>query len=333
MGVVSLDFGGSSVKYALAGRDGTLRDTGRCPAPLESSAAFAECVEAIVRQFEDVQGVAVSLPGYVDAETGVLAGSGAYRALYGCNIVALLQARLGLPVAVENDGKCGALAEAAFGALRGCRDGVVLILGSGIAGGIIKNGSVHAGRDFAAGEFSNYLVDPDCPSFLGLAVMHCAAFGLTYRLCKAKHLALDCQDLAQELLGVDAAFGGRFPAQPGAPQRIRADGRQLARWLAEEDAAAKQVYSEFLRDLAFMAANIQITFAPEKIVIGGGLSRIPGMIEALRRTLDGYYEGVGFGPKLRAEIVPSAYLDECNLVGAASNFYTRNPKNLREDSL
>ena len=325
MHVVSLDFGGSSVKYALVDRDGVLRHTGRCPAPLESKEAFADCVCAVVRQFENVQGVAISLPGYVDAETGMLTGSGAYRALYGCNIIELLQPQLGLPVAVENDGKCGALAEAAFGALRGCRDGVVLILGSGIAGGIIKDGRIHAGRDFAAGEFSNYLVDPKDPSFLGLAVMHCAAFGLTYRLCKAKNLAFDCQDLAQELFGVDAAFGAQFPVPSGVPQNIRADGRQLAAWLSEGDAAAEKVYSDFLRALAFMIANIQITFAPEKIVIGGGLSRIPNMPEALRKKLDEYYADTGFGPELRAEVVRSAYLDECNLVGAASNFYIRNP--------
>ena len=325
MHVASLDFGGSSVKYALVDRDGVLRHTGRCPAPLESKEAFVDCVCAVVRQLENAQGVAISLPGYVDAGSGMLTGSGAYRALYGCNIIKLLQSRLGLPVAVENDGKCGALAEATFGALRGCRDGVVLILGSGIAGGIIKDGRIHAGREFAAGEFSNYLVDPKCPSFLGLAVMHCAAFGLTYRLCKAKNLAFDCQNLAQELFGVDAAFGAQFPAPSGVLQNVRADGRQLAAWLAEGDAAAEKVYSDFLRALAFMIANIQITFAPEKIVIGGGLSRIPSMPEALQSVLDEYYAGTGFGPELRAEVVRSAYLDECNLVGAASNFYIRNP--------
>ena len=323
MGVVGLDFGGSSVKYALVECDGSMHDAGRCPAPLESKEDFAECVCTIVRKFKNAQGVAISLPGYVDANSGMLAGSGAYRALYGCNIIELLQQRLPLPVAVENDGKCGALAEAIFGALQGCRDGVVLILGSGIAGGIIKDGKIHSGRDFAAGEFSNYIVDPDCPSFLGLAVMHCAAFGLTYRLCKAKNLSMECQDLAQELLGIDAAFGSKFPAPCAPLQSVRADGKQLAAWLSEGDAAAEAVYADFLRSLAFMIANIQITFAPEKIVIGGGLSRLPGMMEALQSALDVYYTGAGLGNELRAAVVRSTFLDECNLVGAASNYFIR----------
>ena len=60
----------------------------------------------------------------------------------------------GVPVAIMNDAKSAALAEAAWGALKDCRDGVVLVLGTGVGGALVKDGEVHMGAHFAAGEFS-----------------------------------------------------------------------------------------------------------------------------------------------------------------------------------
>lgn len=323
--ILAMDFGGSSVKYALVDRDGEIRSSGRAAAPLESEEKFLGTVERIYRRCPDAEGLAISIPGYVDADTGVLIGSGAYSCLYGRNIAELARSRTGLDTAVENDGHCGALAELWLGSLAGCEDGVVLILGSGVAGGIIKSGRIHAGKNLAAGEFSNYLVNPNEANFLGEAVMNCAAFGLTYKLCKAKNIDLACQDLAGNMLAIDKIYGARFPSFSEPPRRIRADGRRLAQWVKEGDAAAKKIYDEFLAALAFMIVNIQVTYAPERVVIGGGLSRIENMLDDLREELDTYYNGTGFGSELRANVMLSRYLDECNLLGAAWNYISRFP--------
>ena len=196
MRILVLDFGGSSVKYALVDEDCQVLLPGRCIAPLSSPEEFVSTVEKIYTGTGSVaEGIAVSIPGYVNTKTGVLQGSGAYFNLYGENLVDLIHSRLSLPVAVENDGRCGALAEVWKGALADCNDGVVLILGTGVAGGIVKDRHIHAGKNLAAAEFSNYIVNPNQPNFLGEAVMNCAAFGLTYKLCKAKNLDLSCQNM------------------------------------------------------------------------------------------------------------------------------------------
>lgn len=327
MAVLAMDFGGSSVKYARVGRDGTIAHAGKKPAPLDSAEAFLATVSELYKTDGDgTEGIAISIPGYVNADTGELTGSGAYANLYGRNVIALIQEKLPVCVCVENDGRCGALAEAWTGSLAGCEDGIVLILGSGIAGGILKNKKIHAGKSLAAGEFSNFIVNPAQPNFMGEAVMNCAAFGLTYKLCKAKNLDLSVQDLGQVMLGIDRVYGGQFPAFEAAPEKIRADGKQLAQWLAEGDAAAKRVYSDFLDSLAFMIVNIQITYAPERIVIGGGLSRIGNMLSDLQEKLDAYYASTGFGSELQASVSLSRYLDACNILGAAYNFYQRYPE-------
>ncbi len=326
MAVLAMDFGGSSVKYARVSRDGTIAHSAKRPAPLDSAEAFLAAVSEIYAADGDgTEGIAISIPGYVNADTGKLVGSGAYANLYGRNVIALIQEQLPVRVCVENDGRCGALAEAWTGSLADCDDGVVLILGSGIAGGVLKNKKIHAGKSLAAGEFSNFIVDPSQPNFMGEAVMNCAAFGLTYKLCKAKNLDLSVQDLGQVMLGIDRVYGGQFPAFASAPEKIRADGKQLDRWLREGDAEAKRIYGDFLDSLAFMIVNIQITYAPERIIIGGGLSRIGNMLSDLQERLDAYYASTGFGSELQARVSLSRYLDACNILGAAYNFYQRYP--------
>lgn len=324
MKLLALDFGGTSVKYATIGEDGGLVESGKRAAPLASKKQFVQTATEIYEWYKnEVQGVSISIPGYVDASSGSLLGSGAYRKLYGCSITELLHKTIPVDIAVENDGKCGALAEGWHGALAGCGSGVVLILGSGIAGGILQNGRAYAGARLAAGEFSNYLVRPDDPTFRGLAVMNCAAFGLTYKLCKAKNLDFSCQDYAEELKATDQAFGSVYPPAATPQNRIKADGKQLCEWLAEGDAQAKQIYGEFIASLAFLIFNIQVTLAPQKIVIGGGLSRLPGMVDDTRGKLAQMYRETGLGEELQAEVVRSRYLDECNLVGAAYHYMLR----------
>lgn len=321
MDILAIDFGGSSVKYGLVNGAGELIGAGRRAAPLLSKEEFVRAVEEIYRSFGDrAAGVSISMPGYIETETGTLTGSGAYRCLYGCSLREMLGDVIPVKIAVENDGKCGALAEVWKGALADCLDGIVMILGSGIAGGVIKNRRIHSGLHGTAGEFSDYLVRPEDPTFCGLAVMNCASFGLTYKLCKAKDLDLACQDCAAELQGTDASFGGRYPAKEGPKRKIKADGKQLVKWLEEGDETAARIYGEFLGDLAGMIFNLQIVYAPQKVVIGGGLSRIPGLAEALRERLAELYLGTGVGRELQAVVEKSRYLDEGNLIGAAYHY-------------
>lgn len=65
----------------------------------------------------------------------------------------------GIPVTIENDGKCAALAEFWKGSLQGCTNGAVVVLGTGVAGGIIINGELYRGKRFSAGEYSYICVD------------------------------------------------------------------------------------------------------------------------------------------------------------------------------
>ncbi len=325
MKVLALDFGGSSVKYGIVDDNAKIEESGKVPAPLSSVEAFTDTVKELYGKYRGkVSGIGISLPGNIDPESGVLIGSGVYQKLYGLSVTDLVKEACEVPVTIENDGKCGALSEAWKGALKDCKDGVVIILGSGIAGGLIKDRKIHSGKNFNAGELSYMVTSPGDYSLLSSSCMAVGMLGVTYKLCKMKNLDLSFQDSSETQIYLDSLFASRFPAPNGEPKKIKADGKQFFDWVNEGDSDALQVYKEFMTAFGSFVFNVQICYAPERIVIGGGLSREERIIPDLIAETDKYCEGYGIGDMMRPEIVRSAYLGESNLYGATYNFIIRN---------
>ncbi len=325
MKVLALDFGGSSVKYGIVDENAVISNNGKFPAPLDSIEQLTDAVKEIYDKYKDeVDGIGMSFPGNIDPESGILYEGGVYMKLYGLSVKKLIKEKCGCAVEIENDGKCGALSEAWKGALKDVKDGIVLILGSGIAGGVIKDHKVHSGKGFNAGEFSYIVTNPGDISITSCAYFASAALGITYKLCKMKNLSFAAQDSAPTLEYMDQLFGDKFPKSEGEQKDIKADGRQFFEWLKEGDSDAVKVYKEFVTALGALVFNAQICYAPEKIVIGGGLSLAEQVIPDLQAELDRYYKGFGLSDRFRAEVVRSEYLNESNLYGATYNYILHN---------
>ncbi|HHT15354.1 MAG TPA: ROK family protein [Clostridiales bacterium] len=311
------DFGGSYVKYALVDEQGNMSENGRLPAPVQSVQAFADCVHSLYARFQtQIGGIALSMPGYIDPQAGILAGAGAYLHLYGQNLIHLTREKCPVPVTVENDGKCAALAESWQGALKDVKDGAVIVLGTGLGGGIIKDRKIHGGRGFVAGEISYLSTDLDDLSELSNAFMSCGMMGITYRMCKKKNIDLAAQNSGEFLQKLDRRLGipYRFPDAPLKKEKM--DGIQFFSLLSQGDSDAEDVYRQFIKALAWVVHSIQVIYAPEKIAVGGGLSRQECVLRDLKQRLNALYHGMRLGDELKADIVPSVYFDECNLLGA-----------------
>ncbi len=320
---LSMDFGGSSVKYGLVDNQANILETGKLPAPLDSKEQFLDTVFSLYEKYkEKIDGIAISLPGYIDPGTGILSGSGAYQALWGCSITQLVQEKCGTKVSVENDGKCGALSEVWNGALKDCSDGVVLIMGSAIGGGIVKDGKIHSGKGNTAGEFSYFMTkaSPNYRDYSALAMMNCCTVGITYKLCKRKNLDLNYQDFSQLLNVFDSIFSSQYPSFTEPSIKIKANGDQFIKWVQEEDPVAVEIYNEFISSLAMLVFDIQVLYGPEKVVIGGGLSRSEKILDDLRQELRLYYDSLQIQEHLQSTIEKSYYLEECNLIGAVYNY-------------
>lgn len=98
-----------------------------------------------------IQGVAISSPGAVNKNTGVIEGASALPYIHGFNIQSELETLFALPVSIENDANCAALAEVAFGAAKGCTTALLLVLGTGVGGAVVIDGKVHHGEHLLVG--------------------------------------------------------------------------------------------------------------------------------------------------------------------------------------
>ena len=116
--------------------------TSKIKTPYESQEHFFKTLQNIYLSYrnENIQGIAMSVPGKIDIEKGVMLTSGALVYLEGLELAEKLSALCDhLPVSVENDGKAAALCESWVGQAKDCQSCVVFIFGSGVGGGIVMN--------------------------------------------------------------------------------------------------------------------------------------------------------------------------------------------------
>ena len=134
-----IDVGGTAIKYALIDDARNLNNHGEVPTPTDNTEHYLEVLEGICRQFNgQIRGVAMSVPGIIDSENGICITAGWLHYANGLHLGEELTKRTGLPVSVMNDAKAAGLVEAAWGSLSNCKDSVVILIGSGIGGGISR---------------------------------------------------------------------------------------------------------------------------------------------------------------------------------------------------
>lgn len=177
-----------------------------------------------------------------------------------------------------------------------------------------------------AGEFSYLSTDANDMSAASFAYYSCGAAGLAYKTCKAKNLDLASQDSEPLLRYMDSLIGDHYPDPDSRPLPIKADGKQIFRWLEEGDPVAERIYTEFISSLRQVIHNIQITVGPDLIALGGGLSLTPRLLPDLQQSLDRYYQETKLDPVLQASIVRCHYQSEGNVLGAMANFLATHPE-------
>jgi predicted NBD/HSP70 family sugar kinase len=113
-----LDVGGSAIKYALMDKQAVVLEKGQVATPLDSFGAFSSEIIRLYKHYQDqITGIAFSLPGVIDSEQGNSITGGALTYNDKRNFVADIQQHCPVPVTIENDAKCAALAEAWKGSL------------------------------------------------------------------------------------------------------------------------------------------------------------------------------------------------------------------------
>lgn len=156
-----IDIGGTFIKYSLTDAHAQKVSGGKVPTPLTGMDDLLATIEGFAAPWKgQFEGCAVSMPGRIDTKRGIAHTGGILSGfMWEQPFASLLEQSLGVPVVIANDGKCAAAAEAWTGSLAGVDNGLVLVLGTGIGGGIILNGRVYMGSHSAAGEVSNLVTE------------------------------------------------------------------------------------------------------------------------------------------------------------------------------
>ena len=149
---LAFDVGGTSVKYALCNEEGEVSSASKFKTPDTLDQMYLE-MEKVVHNYPNVEGIALSMPGAVDSDGGIIYGSSAINYIHGPNIKEDLQNRFHKPVELENDANCAALAEVWKGVAKEESDCCFIVSGTGIGGAVIKDKHVHHGNALHGGEF------------------------------------------------------------------------------------------------------------------------------------------------------------------------------------
>lgn len=300
MKIMVFDVGGTEIKYSVMDEQMHRTDSGAVPTPQDTQAQFLDAVYRLYAPHKDeVSGIAMALPGFVDNRTGYVSNGGALLYNTATPVGQLLAEKCGCPVILENDGKAAAMAELANGALKDCCNAAVFIIGTGVGGGLIVNGQLVRGRDFTAGEYSFMNTNADEWNN-----------GRKTMACQCSTTALLDAYRERKGLPADAPMNGRIffdAANAGEPEAL-------------------EVLEKFCFAVDVQIYNLSVLLNLEKVAIGGGISSQPLLIE----TLDRVYEeqilkGHPFSEEqarslAHPEIVACAFHNKSNQIGALVSY-------------
>ncbi len=282
MSYLSIDVGGTFIKYAAMESDGTILHQGRIPTPYTTPENYLDTLVSLADG--PYEGICLAAPGFIDTENGVCVSGGSLEYLpAGFPIVSLLEERLHIPVTIENDARCAAMAELWQGSLAGCRNALAAVIGTGIGMVVIINGEIYRGSHNIAGEIGYTLLENTYTDIHDLFGMRLSTAGMLKKIRDAS---------GQDMNGEEAM------------ERYR-----------EKDAVLYPVIDRHIRDTARALFALQCIFDAEKIAVGGGISRSEVFLNALREKYEGLYEEIPYSLK-RAEITPCAFHNDSNLIGA-----------------
>lgn len=284
--ILAIDIGGSAIKSGLWENDGlTELPSFETPKTWDEMKAY---LKSLVEEHQITEGVAISAPGAVNAEEGVIYGVSAVPYLHRFPIKQELADFLGVPVSFQNDANCAALAEVWQGNAKGLESAAMMIIGTGIGGGVVINGELRTGANLFGGEFGYQIMNNETLETLSN-------------------------------LGSPVAMAKRY-------SRIKADDRKYTSKeifdLAEAgDELAQEQIDLFYNALSIGIYNVLISLDPDRVLIGGGISTREDLLANIEERVQELLLQKG-AKELKASIMPCKFLSQANLIGAVYQFLT-----------
>ncbi len=304
--VVGVDVGGTKI-VAGAVRGTEIVETVERPTDVSSGESVLSGIEDAVREIaardEPPAAVGIGAPSQIDYPAGRVLSS-VNIPVSGVRLRDDISARLSLPVYLDNDANCAALAEAELAEGGSIGHLVMLTLGTGVGGGVVVDGRVFRGASGLGAELGHLVIEtegPECPG-------NCPNRGCLEALCSGQALARDAGALGATQ--PDSRLAELARERGGPPT-----GTDAVTAAREGDPDAVGLFERFGTSLGVGMAGLMNAFEPERLVIGGGLSAVAELYlpraeeEARRRVLP------EIGARVEISVARSGAL--AGLIGAA----------------
>ncbi len=266
---LGIDLGGTNIVAGVVDEDYKIISKASCktavPRPeseiCDSMAEVAQkAIEKAKLTMDDIDSIGIGVPGAVNPKTGVIEYS-ANLFFHNWEVVEMMEERLGKKVRIENDANAAALGEYLAGSAKGAKSAVAITLGTGVGGGIIINGKIYSGSNFAGAELGHMVIVKDGKECAcgrrGCWETYASATGLI-NLTK------------QKILSEKLEFSYMLKLCDGDINKV--SGRTAFDAMRDGDPTARAVVEEYISYLSCGLVNIINIFQPDVLCIGGGIS-------------------------------------------------------------
>ena len=291
---IGIDLGGTKIEAIALDSRGSVLLRHRIATPANDADATISAIRDLVLEVEARLGgrgtVGVGTPGSLSPVTGLLRNANS-TCLNGLPLDKLIAAALDREVRIANDANCFALSEAADGAAAGAPTVFGVILGTGVGGGVVIDGKLLNGRHGIGGEWGHnplpWPLDADRPGPL----CFCGRHGCIERFVSGPGMADDHL----------AITGETWTAQ------------EIASRAAGGDGPAQATLDRYIDRLARGLAHVMNLIDPDVIVLGGGLSNLALLYDAVPARWGRYV----FSDVVATRLVPPVHGDSSGVRGAA----------------
>ncbi len=250
-----------------------------------------------------VRGVGVGVPGRVDFNNGVVFDLTNVPGWKNVRLRDQLEKKIKLPVFVDNDANLMALAESKFGSARGYKDCVCVTLGTGLGGGIILNGRIYRGMNFAAGEIGHISINENGP------VCACGSRGCAERYVGNRYVLEEAIKRLRR-----GAKSSVIDLIKGRYSNLTLE--MLSRAARNKDAFSMILWQEIGRHVGVLLASVVNLLNPEIIIIGGGMANAGKLIlDPIRKIIKERAFKISCH---NLKIVPSKCRDKAGIIGGAT---------------
>lgn len=294
--LIGIDLGGTKIEIAVVDPIEGVIYKDRVQTPQHSYTAILEAISALVdktlekQRLERPLAIGIGIPGCIDPATKLVRGSNTV-VTNGKPLQQDLQQRLGCQVHLQNDANCLAVSEAVDGSAKGCSIVFAVIIGTGCGGGIAIDGKAWTGNNGIAGEWGHNPLPWPSAEEIQATPCWCGQVG------------------CQETWISGTAFALDHTRHTG--EQLKAE--QIIDSMRAGDLEAKRSFDRYVNRLARALASVMNVLDPDCIVLGGGMSNVDEIYQALPSEIIRYT----FTKPIATPVLKAMHGDSSGVRGAA----------------